>query len=102
VATPVAAEGMGLTDRVNVMIGTDTASFADAVIEAHQDEMLWNGLSKNGLAFMQQNFSYVRGLERLGKLIDEICVGPEQSRRRNRDVSWSVKQHPGRNASGSE
>ena len=79
VATPIAAEGMGLTNRLNVMIGTDAASFADAVIEAHQDETLWNELSGNGLEFMEQNFSYARGLERLGKLIDEICPGPEQS-----------------------
>ncbi len=102
VATPIAADGMGLTNRVNVMIGADAASFADAVIEAYQDEALWNGLSRNGLEFMEQNFSYARGLERLGKLIDEVCVGPEQSRRRNHDVSWSVKQHPGGNASVSE
>ena len=77
VATPIAAEGMGLTNRVNVMIGTDATSFADAVVEAHQDEALWNGLSENGLEFMERNFSYARGLERLGKLIDEICPGPE-------------------------
>lgn len=78
VATPIAAEGMGLANRVNVMIGADAASFADAVIEAHQDEMLWNGLSENGLEFMEENFSYARGLERLGKLIDEVCAKPEQ------------------------
>jgi GT2 family glycosyltransferase len=78
VATPIAAEGMGLTNRVNVMIGTDAASFADAVVEAHQDESLWNGLSENGLEFMEQNFSYARGLERLGKLVDKVCAKPEQ------------------------
>ncbi|QQS54573.1 MAG: glycosyltransferase [Candidatus Competibacteraceae bacterium] len=79
VATPVAAEGMGLTDRTNVMIGADAERFADAVIEAHQDEALWNSLSTNGLEFMEQNFSYARGLERLGKLIDEVFAASEQS-----------------------
>lgn len=79
VATPVAAEGMGLTDRANVMIGADAERFADAVIEAHQNEALWNSLSVNGLEFMEQNFSYARGLERLGRLLDDVSVAPEQS-----------------------
>ncbi|MCB1826134.1 MAG: glycosyltransferase [Candidatus Competibacteraceae bacterium] len=77
VATPIAAEGMGLTDRSNVMIGADAEHFADAVIEAHQDEALWNRLSENGLEFMERNFSYARGLQRLGTLIDEVFAAPQ-------------------------
>ncbi|MFV0370565.1 MAG: glycosyltransferase [Azonexus sp.] len=77
VATPVAAEGMGLGDRLNVMIGTDAERFADVVIEAYQNEVLWNELSENGLEFMEQHFSYARGLERLGQLIDEVFAVPK-------------------------
>jgi len=78
VATPIAAEGMGLTDRANVMIGSDAKHFANAVLEAHQSEVLWNSLSENGLEFMRQNFSYARGLERLSKLLDDVSTVPGQ------------------------
>ncbi len=81
IATTIAAEGMGLVDRRDVMIANDAEEFAAAVVEAYQNEALWNDLSKHGLEFMEQNFSYARGLERLGKLIDEICPAPEQLRK---------------------
>lgn len=75
VATPVAAEGMGLTNRMNVMIaGPDAASFAAAVIEAYQDEVLWNQLSQSGLQLFEQHYSFARGLERLGKLVDSVMA----------------------------
>ena len=76
VATVIAAEGMGLVNRRDIMIANDTEEFAAAVVEAYRDEALWNRLSKHGLEFMEQNFSYARGLERLGKLIDEISGSP--------------------------
>ena len=79
VATPIAVEGMGLTDRANVMIGADAERFADSVIEVHQSEALWDSLSENGLEFMEQNFSYARGLERLGRLLDDISTAPGRS-----------------------
>jgi GT2 family glycosyltransferase/glycosyltransferase involved in cell wall biosynthesis len=72
IASPVAAEGMGLTHRVNVMIGEDAAAFANAVIEAYQDAVLWDGLSANGLRLFEQNYSFARGLERLGGLLGDI------------------------------
>lgn len=74
VATPVAAEGMGLSDRVNVMIGADVKGFAEAVIEAYQDEGLWSTLSSNGLELMRDNYSFEAGLVRLKRLIEQISV----------------------------
>jgi GT2 family glycosyltransferase len=72
VASPVAAEGMGLTHRVNVMIGDDAAAFAAAVVEAYQDEVLWDELSANGLRLFEQDYSFARGLERLRALLTDI------------------------------
>jgi GT2 family glycosyltransferase/glycosyltransferase involved in cell wall biosynthesis len=76
VATPIAAEGMGLQDRVDVMIGRDPAGFANAVIEAYQDEVLWDELSVNGLRLFEHSYSFARGLERLKALLDSIPAGP--------------------------
>lgn len=72
VATPVAAEGMGLADRVNAMIAEDAEGFAEAVIAAYSDEGLWTALSAAGLALVREAYSFERGLERLRALIDAI------------------------------
>lgn len=77
VATPTAAEGMGLVDGVNVMIAENAEAFADAVIAAYQDEDLWTRLSTAGIDLMQQEFSFERGLARLKQLIEDIPGSPE-------------------------
>lgn len=81
VATAVAAEGMGLIDRRNIMIANDPEEFAAAVVEAYRDESLWSCLSKHGLELMEQSYSYARGLERFKNLIEEVRAVPNQSRK---------------------
>ncbi len=58
VATPVAVEGMYLNDGESVLVADDPAAFGEAVAALHQDERLWNHLSKNGLEVMSQHFSF--------------------------------------------
>ena len=72
VATPLAAEGMGLVDRDNVMLGADPQAFADAIITAYQDEALWQRLSESGLRHFQEHYSFARGMQRLQALIDAV------------------------------
>jgi glycosyltransferase involved in cell wall biosynthesis len=74
VATPVAAEGMGLSDRREVLIAADEKAFASAVVEAYQDEALWNHLSASGLEFMRNHFSFDQGVERMKALICSITA----------------------------
>ena len=71
-AAPVAAEGMGLVDGVHAMIAADAKAFAEAVIDAYRDETLWNVLSAAGLDLVREEYSFARGLARLGRLIDAI------------------------------
>ena len=78
VATPVAAEGMGLVDRVNAMIAADAETFAEAVIAAYRDDGLWSALSTAGLDLMREEYSFERGLARLRQLIDDI-PGPAET-----------------------
>ena len=42
------------------------------MIAAYQDEGLWTGLSAAGLELVREEYSFERGLARLGQLIDEI------------------------------
>ena len=53
VATPLAAEGMSLTDGENILVTEGSQQFADAVAKLYRDEVLWNRISHKGLAFAE-------------------------------------------------
>ena len=57
IATPVAVEGMALTDKVDVMVGADAATFVEALVAVYQNPQLWQQLSTNGMRNLQQHFS---------------------------------------------
>jgi glycosyltransferase involved in cell wall biosynthesis len=71
VATPLAVEGMGLVDGVNVRIGEDPLSFANALVDLYQDKQAWERIAKNGLELSGQKYSFNSGLARLRTLIQE-------------------------------
>lgn len=58
VATPIAAEGMGLRDGVDVLIADDAERFAEAILRLYRDEALWLTLSEAGLANVEAHFSF--------------------------------------------
>ena len=57
VATPLAVEGMWLTDGVDVIVGADAAAFAEGVVRLYRDPRLWAMLSENGMRNLEQYFS---------------------------------------------
>jgi GT2 family glycosyltransferase/glycosyltransferase involved in cell wall biosynthesis len=57
VATASAAEGMHLVDGQDVLLADDAPAFAAAIVRLHEDEALWNRLSRNGLANVERHFS---------------------------------------------
>jgi len=71
IATPLAAEGMALTDRADILLGADPEAFAQAVIDVYLDEALWARVSDGGLDLFRREFSFARGLERFRKLLVE-------------------------------
>ena len=58
VATSIATEGMFLADGADVLMADDAASFAQAVIRAHTDPVLWRKLSDGGVRNVEQHFSF--------------------------------------------
>ena len=72
VATPIAAEGMGLTHQTDIMIGEDAEEFAASVIAAYSNEALWANLSENGLSLFEEHYSFASGLKRFRALIEQI------------------------------
>jgi O-antigen biosynthesis protein len=57
VATTPSIEGMHLTPGVDVLVGDDPESFADAVVRAYRDQELWTTLSEGGRENIRKHFS---------------------------------------------
>lgn len=57
VATPIAIEGMHLTNGQDVIVGHDAGSFAEGVIKLYSDRSLWEKLSINGFLNVEHYFS---------------------------------------------
>jgi glycosyltransferase involved in cell wall biosynthesis len=57
IATTPSIEGMHLTPGVDVLVGDDPESFADAVARAYGDQKLWTMLSEGGRENIRRHFS---------------------------------------------
>jgi O-antigen biosynthesis protein len=79
VASAVAAEGMHLVDRHDVLIADEPGAFCAAMVALHRDEELWNRLSANGLGTVAREFSFESARRRLA----EALVVPERTGRHN-------------------
>ena len=70
IATPIAVEGMQLTDGVDVLVADDAAAFVDAVQRLQRDEALWRQLSQHGLDNVRQHFSATAAAAVLHRVLD--------------------------------
>lgn len=57
IGTSIATEGMSLTHEKNILIADTPSAFSDCIINLYSNSSLWEKLSNEGLAFVQQNFS---------------------------------------------
>jgi hypothetical protein len=72
IATPVAAEGMLLSEEAGVLVAADPGSFAARLHEAYTDDTLWNRLSAGGLAHAQAHLSLGSWRDRLDGLLKRL------------------------------
>jgi GT2 family glycosyltransferase/glycosyltransferase involved in cell wall biosynthesis len=87
VATTLAAEGMELTDREDVLVADKPEDFARALIELYESEELWNRLSENGIKKTAALYSAEAARERLSYLFSDEHIG-NSSRRKVRMPSY--------------
>jgi glycosyltransferase involved in cell wall biosynthesis len=69
VASPIAAEGMGLVDNVDVLVADTPQAFADAIVRAYDDAGLWQKLSDATLANLERHFSFAVATEQLRQIL---------------------------------
>lgn len=72
VVTPLAAEGMSLTDGENILVAEGAEQFVNAVVRLYQDESLWNRISHNGLEFAENAWGAEMAWENLAGILREL------------------------------
>src|SRR5207249_10679869 len=63
-ATSLAVEGMGLTDREDILVADEQKEFGRALIDLYESEELWTRLSENGIRKTRALYSPDRSEER--------------------------------------
>jgi len=76
VTTSVGAEGFGLTDGVNVLIGDDAEGFANHVVSLIVDESLHRSIRNAGHSFINAHF----GIEAIERLVARMIELIESTR----------------------
>ena len=74
VASSSAVEGSGLKPGEEIIVANTPDEFAKAVVGLYLNEALWNDLSERGLDFMNLNFSFAAGRQKLEYLLCELGV----------------------------
>ncbi|MFG1466454.1 glycosyltransferase [Xanthobacter sp. DSM 24535] len=62
VASSIAIEGMGLTDRHELLVADKAADFIERVIQLYEDEALWTAYQEAGYGFVTQHYSWESGM----------------------------------------
>jgi O-antigen biosynthesis protein len=72
VTTPIGAEGMNVTDGDDILIAESPEIFAETVINAYNNETLWNCLSRNSIINVEKYFSFDVTKQQLQKIIEML------------------------------
>ncbi len=78
VATPVAAEGAGLTPGTDIEVVDGANEFAEKVIDLYNDEAHWKDLSEAGVRFIEQVYSTEANLPKIRTLLDDLAPVTEK------------------------
>jgi glycosyltransferase involved in cell wall biosynthesis len=75
VTTSIGAEGFGLTHELDVMIGDDPTSFAEAIKRLYSDDELWQRLATNSRLLIKKHFAP----EVVAETINRSIIGAQKS-----------------------
>ncbi len=73
VTTPVGAQGMGLTDRKNVMISDSPQHFAAAVVELLNDRSLYDSIRNDAVRIIDDNYTTPQVAKSMIDVIEKVC-----------------------------
>ena len=74
VATKIAAEGMGLRHRRDILVAEKPDAMADLIVKLYGDAVLWERLSRNAYAEFVDRFSEEAGAKVIVPLLDRLVA----------------------------
>ncbi|MBA7487029.1 hypothetical protein ES707_22591 [subsurface metagenome] len=72
VTTSLGAEGLLVRNMENIIIADQPKQFAGAVVQLFEDRGLYTRVSKNSRTTIEEHFSYRRGAEKLGEVLENL------------------------------
>lgn len=81
VVTPIAMEGMSLTDGVNILVEDGAEAFAMAIAKLYENETLWNAISRAGLEFADKTWGREIAWKTLANILDDLKIKVERGYR---------------------
>jgi GT2 family glycosyltransferase len=72
VTTSIGAEGIGLTDKEDVLIADTAIHFGTAVMALHNDSLLWEGIRNRARQYVEKNFSQDAFIKRVEKVMTKL------------------------------
>ncbi|MGB3512047.1 MAG: tetratricopeptide repeat protein [Microcoleaceae cyanobacterium] len=74
VATSIAAEGMGITDNYDVLIGDNPEHFAQQITNLYLDNKLWSDISRNSLNTISSRYSMEAVTNKFDELLSNLNI----------------------------
>ncbi len=85
VATPLAAEGMGLVDGRTIAVADTPEAFCEQIVTLYTDEQAWTAQSDSGIKFIATHYSFNNSCRLLGQVLADIKAPlPDDGRVGNR------------------
>ncbi|GJE02547.1 glycosyltransferase [Methylobacterium isbiliense] len=92
VATPVAAEGLDLVPGQDVLVADDPAAFAELICRLHNDQALWERVSRSGYAHASRLHDINRGYDLMQSLLESI--GLSRDAKSGSGGGWPCREPP--------
>jgi hypothetical protein len=72
IGSPVAVEGTPAEGGLDVLVARTPAEWADAIVQLHENEVLWTRLAAGGRALVDRHYSFAAAERRVDGLLDLI------------------------------
>jgi hypothetical protein len=77
VTTPLGVEGMGLEHERDVLVAESSEALAAEVVRLYQDQALWELLSRNGMAFVRDSYSFDGARRVFADILRRLGMDPD-------------------------
>jgi glycosyltransferase involved in cell wall biosynthesis len=77
VLSPIAAEGISLSEGAESMVARSAAEWVEAIATLYTDAAAWSTMSQRAQAFARRVYSFERGVEHMRAAVEAIGFFPD-------------------------